>query len=316
LSLLERELRAKPLERQSVSPPIAVQGLSKRYGSQLAVDDLSFDVPAGKVTGFLGPNGAGKTTTLRMLLGLAAPTAGTATILGRPYRHLKHPSLHVGAVIDSADFHPLRTGRDHLRVLAATAGIDDVRVEEVLALVDLGGAAGKKVGQFSLGMRQRLGLAAALLGDPEVLVADEPANGLDPAGIRWLRQLLRSFAQSGRAVFVSSHILGEMAQLADEVVVINHGRLIVHAPVAELTDGPHLVRVRTPDVDQFATVMRVHGIETRIVPPDRLVIPDVPIERVGTLAAEAGLVMYGLEPEASSLEEAFLELTSGEEGIR
>jgi ABC-2 type transport system ATP-binding protein len=218
------------------SPAIAARGLTKRFGPIVAVDDLSFEVALGRVTGFVGPNGAGKSTTLRMLLDLVRPDAGTAAIAGMPYTSLDRPAATVGAVLDAqAAAHPLRSGRDHLRVLAAAAAIDDGRVEEVLETVDLAAAAHRKVGKYSLGMRQRLGLAAALLGDPDVLVLDEPANGLDPHGIRWLRRTVRSFAENGKAVLVSSHQLAEMAQTADDVIVVDRGRLVAAGTVDDLT---------------------------------------------------------------------------------
>jgi ABC-2 type transport system ATP-binding protein len=217
------------------TPAIVARGLTKRFGPMQAVDGLSFEVTPGRVTGFVGPNGAGKSTTLRMLLGLVAPDDGTATVLGLPYASLERPMRTVGAVLETQSFHPLRTGRNHLRVLAAASGIDDDRVDEVLDVVGLTGAAGRKAGAYSLGMRQRLGLASALLGDPSVLILDEPANGLDPHGIRWLRTTLRSFASGGKAVLVSSHVLTEMAQMADEVIVIDRGRLVRQGSVDELT---------------------------------------------------------------------------------
>jgi ABC-2 type transport system ATP-binding protein len=204
---------------------IAVRGLTKRFGAVLAVQDLSFDVPDGKITGFLGPNGAGKTTTLRMVLGLIAPTAGQALIGGRRYQDLSHPRRGVGALLEATGYHPGRTGRNHLRILARVAGVGAERVDEVLDLVELTGSADRRVGGYSLGMRQRLGLAAALLGDPGVLVLDEPANGLDPAGMAWLRTLLRGLAASGRTVLISSHVLSEVAQTVDQVVIINNGVL-------------------------------------------------------------------------------------------
>ena len=213
---------------------IALDGLTKRFGDIVAVDDLTIQLGRGRVIGLLGPNGAGKTTTLRLLLGLVAPTSGSATIDGRPYRALDEPIRHIGAVLEATSFHPGRRARDHLRVLAATAGVPDRRVDEVLAEVGLAGAAHRRVGGFSLGMRQRLGLAAALLGDPDVLVLDEPTNGLDPEGVRWLRDFLRAYAASGRTVLVSSHLLAEVAQTVDDVVVLAGGRLVAHAPLAEL----------------------------------------------------------------------------------
>jgi ABC-2 type transport system ATP-binding protein len=218
-------------------PAIAARGLTKRFGDTTAVENLSFDVGWGKVTGFLGANGAGKTTTMRMILGLARPSDGDAEIMGRRYAGLDNPATHVGAVLDGGLFHPRRSGRNALRVIAAAAGIPDARVDDVLELVELTAARRKKVGAYSLGMRQRLALAAALLGDPAILILDEPANGLDPQGIRWLRTFLRDFAAKGNAVFVSSHLLGEVAQIADEVIVIDRGHLIAHAPVTELTAG-------------------------------------------------------------------------------
>ena len=213
---------------------IALDGLTKHFGDIVAVDDLTIQLGRGRVIGLLGPNGAGKTTTLRLLLGLVAPTSGSATIDGRPYRALDEPIRHIGAVLEATSFHPGRRARDHLRVLAATAGVPDHRVDEVLAEVGLAGAAHRRVGGFSLGMRQRLGLAAALLGDPDVLVLDEPTNGLDPEGVRWLRDFLRAYAASGRTVLVSSHLLAEVAQTVDDVVVLAGGRLVAHAPLAEL----------------------------------------------------------------------------------
>jgi ABC-2 type transport system ATP-binding protein len=217
------------------SPAIAARGLTKRFGSVSAVEDLSFEVEPGRVTGFVGPNGAGKSTTLRMLLGLVEPDAGTASVLGLPYGSTDLPARTVGAVLEVQSFHPLRSGRNHLRVLATASGIDGSKVDEVLATVGLGDAADRKAGGYSLGMRQRLGLAAALLGDPAVLVLDEPANGLDPHGMRWLRETLRGFADDGKAVLISSHLLGEMAQTADDVIVVDRGRLRFQGSVADLT---------------------------------------------------------------------------------
>jgi ABC-2 type transport system ATP-binding protein len=216
---------------------VTVRSLTKRFGDLVAVDELTFALQPGTVTGFLGPNGAGKTTTLRLLLGLAEPTAGEALAFGRRYRDLDQAARRVGAVLESNDFHPGRSGRDHLRALALAAEIPSTRVHEVLALVELEGAAERRVKTYSLGMRQRLGLAAALLGDPELLVLDEPANGLDPAGVHWLRGFLRRFADQGRTVLVSSHLLAEAAQTVDHVVIIDHGRLLASGRLDELTDG-------------------------------------------------------------------------------
>jgi len=220
---------------------IAVHGLTKRYGRVVAVDDLSFTLEPGRVTGFVGRNGAGKSTTLRMLLGLTRPTAGTATIAGQPYAALRDPLRHVGALVDPSCFHPGRTGRNALRAIARAARIGDPRVDTVLELVDLQEAAGRRVGGYSLGMRQRLALAAALLGDPATLVLDEPANGLDPDGVRWLRALIRGLGAQGRSVLVSSHLLAELAQAVDDVIIIEKGRLVAYAPMAVLTtDGESL----------------------------------------------------------------------------
>jgi ABC-2 type transport system ATP-binding protein len=232
-----REL-AEPSQRVAV---LSVSSLTKRYGEILAVDDVTFSLEAGTVTGYLGPNGAGKTTTLRLLLGLAEPTAGEALVFGRRYRELEQPIRRIGAVLESNDFHPARSGRDHLRALALAAELPLGRVDEVLELVELSGAAKRRVTTYSLGMRQRLGLAAALLGDPELLILDEPANGLDPAGVRWLRIFLQSFAAQGRTVLISSHLLAEVAQTVDRVLIIDHGRLLAGGRLEELTgDGRSL----------------------------------------------------------------------------
>jgi ABC-2 type transport system ATP-binding protein len=229
LSLREEAASAR---REAV---LSCRGLTKRYGELAAVDGITFSLEPGTITGYLGPNGAGKTTTLRLLLGLAEPTAGEALVFGRRYRELEQPVRRVGAVLESGDFHPARSGRDHLCALALAAGLPLGRVEEVLALVELSGAARRRVRTYSLGMRQRLGLAAALLGDPELLILDEPANGLDPAGVRWLRTFLQTFAAQGRTVLVSSHLLAEVAQTVDRVLIIDHGRLLASGRLDELT---------------------------------------------------------------------------------
>jgi ABC-2 type transport system ATP-binding protein len=289
---------------------IAVEGLTKRYGKTLAVDDLSFRIEPGNVTGFLGPNGAGKTTTLRILLDLVAATSGTATIDGRRYRDLDEPAKRVGSVLEATNFHPGRKGRNHLRVLAGPQRIPDSRVDELLELVDLTGAAQKRVKTYSLGMRQRLTIAGALLGDPEVLLLDEPANGLDPEGIRWLRGFLRGLAEQGRTVFVSSHVLSEMTQLADRVVIIHRGRLISHTSLDEiLARAEGGVRVRSPEAGRFRDLLAAAGIEATETTNGALAIKDTPIERVGELAAENRIVLHELSPESASLEEVFLQLT-------
>ena len=291
---------------------IETVGLTKRYGEVTAVDDLSFSVRDGAVTGFLGPNGAGKTTTLRMILALARPTAGHATVKGRPYRELEQPARIVGANLEIAGAHPGRKGRDHLRALAAMASIPSSRVDEVLRLVELEDAAGRRAGKYSLGMRQRLGLAATLLGDPEVLILDEPANGLDPQGIRWLRDFLRSMASEGRTVLVSSHVLAEVSQTVDDVVVIHRGKLVDQGPVSRLTAGGHVV-ARAPRAAELKAALERAGLEVT-VDGDTLVIGADDPARVGELAFEAGIPLHELTTRATSLEEAFLALTRDEEG--
>lgn len=228
---------ASPGAAGATVPVVDVRGLTKRYGSVVAVDSLSFSLPRGTITGFLGPNGAGKTTTLRMLLGLAQPTAGNALVFGRRYQELEHPARRVGAVLESGDFDPGRSGRNHLRALALATTIPRSRVEELLELVELGAAADRPVKTYSLGMRQRLGLAGALLGDPELLLLDEPANGLDPAGVHWLRGFLRQFADQGSTALISSHVLAEVAQTVDQVLIIDHGRLITSLRLDQLGDS-------------------------------------------------------------------------------
>jgi ABC-2 type transport system ATP-binding protein len=294
---------------------IEVEGLTKRYGSTLAVDDLSFSVMPGTITGFLGPNGAGKSTTMRAILGLVRPTAGRTAVLGRRYHDLDEPLRRVGALLETFDAHPGRSGRNHLRVLAVAGGIRRTRVDEVLSLVDLREAGRRRVKGYSLGMRQRLGLAAALLGDPEVLVLDEPANGLDPQGIRWLRDFLRSLAAEGRTILVSSHVLSEVAQTVDEVVIIHRGKLIRHAAMAEVEAmAAGATTVRSPDADRLATLLRDASIEITAVGDGRLAVAAQP-ERVGEIAAANGVVLHELTVERASLEEVFLELT-GEPGER
>ena len=287
---------------------IETVGLTKRYGAVIAVDDLSISVRDGAVTGFLGPNGAGKTTTLRMILALARPNAGHATVLGRPYAQLDDPARTVGANLEIAGAHPGRKGRDHLRALAAMAGIPRSRVDEVLQLVELQGAAGRRAGKYSMGMRQRLGLAATLLGDPRVLILDEPANGLDPQGIRWLRDFLRSLAAEGRTVLVSSHVLAEVAQTVDDVVVIHRGRLVDQGPVSRLTAGGHVV-VRSPRASDLRGALEQAGLGVT-VDGDWLVVKADDPARVGDIAFSAGVPLHELTTRATSLEEAFLALTS------
>jgi ABC-2 type transport system ATP-binding protein len=290
---------------------IEVKHLTKRYGGTTAVDDLTFAIPRGRITGFLGPNGAGKTTTLRILLGLALPDGGEATIAGERYRSLPAPLATVGAVLEASNYHPARSGRNHSRVLATAAGIAPARVDEVLAEVELAGAAKRRAGSYSLGMRQRLSVAGALLGEPRLLVLDEPANGLDPEGIRWLRTFLRGFAEGGGTVFVSSHVLGEIAQLADEVVIVHRGRLVAHESVSVLASrsSGRVTRVRSPRAPELLERLRGAGIEAQEAGEGRLTA-QAPPERIGDLAAEAGIPLHELASDAGSLEETFLELTS------
>ena len=291
---------------------IEVTGLSKRFGKTQAVSRLSFRVEPGTITGFLGPNGAGKSTTLRAVLGLVHPDAGGATVLGVRYRELDRPIHRVGAVLEASEVHPGRSGRNHLRVLAAAAGIPRSRVDEVLALVELTAAAKKRVKGYSLGMRQRLGLATALLGDPEVLVLDEPANGLDPAGVRWLRDLLRSLAADGRTILVSSHVLAEVAQTVDRVVIIHRGSLIQQASIAEVLAGAQgATRVQTPDSARLRELLAAEGATVTAVDEQTLAV-DLAPARVGELAAANAIVLHELTVERATLEEVFLELTGGE----
>jgi ABC-2 type transport system ATP-binding protein len=272
------------------------------------VDDLSFKVRPGAVTGFLGPNGAGKTTTLRMVLGLARPTAGHATVAGRRYADLDDPARTVGANLEVAGAHPGRSGRNHLRALAAMAGLPRSRVTEVLRLVELDEAAYRRAGKYSMGMRQRLGLAATLLGDPRVLVLDEPANGLDPQGIRWLRDFLRSMAGEGRTVLVSSHVLAEVAQTVDDVVVIHRGRMVRQGPVSEVTAG-YRVLARSPRAEELRAALGRAGLAATIQEDGALVVEAQDPAQVGELAHAAGVPLHELSPLGASLEEAFLELT-------
>jgi len=292
---------------------IEVEHLTKRFRKTVAVNDLSFKVKAGVITGFLGPNGAGKTTTLRIILGLVRPTAGKATVMERLYRQLDAPTRQVGAVLEASDFHPGRSGRNHLRVLATATGVPFSRVEEVLEIVDLKDAAGRRAGGYSLGMRQRLSLAGALLGDPGVLVLDEPANGLDPQGIRWLRELLRSLAGEGRTIFISSHVLAEVEQIVDEVVIIHHGKFVEQAATAELiARAAGGVRVLSPQADQLRAALEEAGVKVASSEGDLLTVADATSARVGEIAAANSIVLHELVAESSSLEQAFLDLTSSE----
>ncbi|MDI9916165.1 ATP-binding cassette domain-containing protein [Rhodococcus sp. IEGM 1379] len=293
---------------------IELRGLTKVYGPTKAVDDLTFTVRPGIVTGFLGPNGAGKSTTMRMILGLDQPTSGQALIEGKQYRDLKAPLRTVGALLDAKWVHPNRSARAHLQWMAASNGIPKSRVDEVLALVGLSEVAGKKAGGFSLGMSQRLGLAGALLGDPKVLLFDEPVNGLDPEGIVWIRKFMQRLAAEGRTVLVSSHLLSEMALTAEQLVVIGRGRLISDSTVAEFVDrsSESTVRVRSPQLDALRSVLTSQGLTVRedgssVVPA--LVVVDSTTEIVGSLAGAQGIVLHELAAQRGSLEEAFMKLT-------
>ncbi|MPZ88625.1 MAG: ATP-binding cassette domain-containing protein [Nitriliruptorales bacterium] len=292
---------------------IVASGLTKAFGAVKAVDDLSFTVEPGSITGFLGPNGAGKTTTLRMLLGLVTPDAGSATIGGHSYAGLPAPSDEVGAVLEASSFHPARSGRNHLRIYCTVNGYPRRRADEVLDLVGLAGAGRRPVRGYSLGMQQRLALAGALLGDPAVLVLDEPANGLDPEGIAWLRRLLRELAGQGRTVLVSSHLLSEVQQLVDHVVIVNKGRLVRQGTLAELADRQDTVRVRTPHADHLLTALApagANGARIERTGRDTLRITGMRADRVGDLAFTAGVRLHGLVPESGGLEDVFFALTA------
>lgn len=300
---------------QSASGVIEIQGLTKRFGHVTAVNDLSFTVEPGHVTGFLGPNGAGKTTTLRMLLGLVTPTAGTARIGGRPYSQLAAPMREVGAALEAASFHPGRSAVNHLKMLTPIIGVPDTRAEEVLGLVGLGDVAGRRVGGFSLGMRQRLGLAATLLGDPQVLLLDEPANGLDPEGIAWLRKFLRLLASEGRTVLVSSHMLSEVRQTVDEVVIISRGEL-VHASslkgLAQLADPHVLVRAGNPQAAQAALASEGWDVRLGEREADQITVRGADAAEVGRAALRHGIELHELINADEGLEATFLKLVNGQ----
>jgi ABC-2 type transport system ATP-binding protein len=292
--------------------PLEISGLSKSFGAVRAVDDLSFSVAPGVVTGFLGPNGAGKTTTLRCLLGLVHPTAGHAWVGGRPYQELENPLQTVGAALEAASFHPGRSARDHLRFLAQAGGVPSARVTDVLRIVGIEEYADRRVGGYSLGMRQRLGLAQALLGDPGVLVLDEPANGLDPAGIAWLRGFLRALAAEGRTVLVSSHVLSEVQQTVDDVVVIAHGRLVTQGRLRELEAAKASVLVRTPERSRLATALAEARAGTTVVEDGDagLTVHGWSTDDIGRLAFATGVELHELSNQPGDLERLFLDLTS------
>jgi ABC-2 type transport system ATP-binding protein len=293
------------------SPSIEVRDLTKRYGKTVAVDHLSFDVHPGRVTGFLGPNGAGKSTTLRMVLAIDEPTSGSATINGRPFGTHHKPMSEVGALLDAKAFHPGRSARNHLRCLALANGIDQRRVDDVLDLVGLTSVASKRAGGFSLGMGQRLGIAAALLGDPEILILDEPINGLDPDGILWIRNLLRSLAAEGRTVLVSSHLMSEMALTAEHLIVIGHGRLLADQSVEAFVaaSSQNSVYVRSPQAADLADLLVAAGASPTRSRPDELTVHGTATDAIGDIAAANGITIHELTLQQASLEAAFMELT-------
>ncbi|MET9918429.1 ABC transporter ATP-binding protein [Streptomyces sp. NPDC006435] len=295
---------------------ITLRGLTKRYGETVAVDGLTLDIEEGRVTGFLGPNGAGKSTTMRMILGLDRPSGGEALIDGKPYSSFRHPIREVGALLDAKALHPARSARAHLVAQARSNGIATSRVDEVLETVGLAKVARRPAGAFSLGMYQRLGVAGALLGDPKVLVLDEPVNGLDPDGVRWVRELVRSLAAEGRTVFLSSHLMSEMQLTADQLVIIGRGRLLADTPMADLLAGSSSasVRVRTPDPDDLRTLAdrlrRGDGVRVEVPSADEIVVRGLGVEEVGDLAHGLGVRLHELRAVSASLEQAYMELTA------
>ena len=288
-------------------------GLTKRYGTAVAVDNLSFTVPAGQVTGFLGPNGAGKSTTMRLILGLDAPTSGSVTVNGRPYTQYRRPLLEAGALLEAKAVHGGRSARNHLKWLALSNGISRSRVDHVLGQVGLGGVARRRAGGFSLGMGQRLGIAAALVGDPKVLLFDEPVNGLDPEGVLWIRTLLKSLAAEGRTVFVSSHLMSEMALTADRLIIIGRGRLIAETTIGDLLQGAsgNHIRVRSPEAGELARLLTAQGADVIRQDHDTLRITGATSDTIGEIARSNGLTLRELSAHQVSLEERYMELTSG-----
>ena len=301
---------ADPIDRYRAGV-IEARQLTKRYGDKVAVDDLSFTVEPGVVTGFLGPNGAGKSTTMRMILGLDAPTKGTITVNGRRFAEHTHPLREVGALLEARGVHPGRSARNHLLALAATAGIGTRRVDEVIDMVGLSDVASKRVGAFSLGMSQRLGIASALLADPDVLLLDEPVNGLDPDGVRWIRNLLRGFADEGRTVFLSSHLMSEMALTADHVIVIGRGRLLRDQSMADFiaNAGATVVRVRSPEAGRLADILRTQATFVHMIAEGVLDVEGLTSDYIGIAAAGAQITLFELATQAGSLEDAYMVLT-------
>lgn len=292
---------------------IEAHGLTKRYGKKTAVAGIDFAVQPGKVTGFLGPNGAGKSTTMRMIVGLDRPTAGTVTVNGRPYAAHRSPLTEVGALLDAKAVHSGRSATNHLRAVAATHGIGRARVDEVIEMTGLQAVAGKRVGGFSLGMGQRLGIAAALLGDPRTLILDEPVNGLDPEGVLWVRNLVKHLATEGRTVFLSSHLMSEMALTADHILVIGRGRIIADAPVAEIVAraSGSTVRVRSPQAAQLVELLRGPEVTVTSLEAGLLEVAGASAESIGELAARSAVVLHELTPVSASLEAAYMSLTAG-----
>ena len=291
---------------------IVAEGLRKVYGEKTAVDHITVTVQPGRVTGFLGPNGAGKSTTMRMIVGLARPTSGSVTVAGRDYRDLPAPLHEVGALLEARAVHTGRTAANHLLALAQTHGIPRARVREVIDMVGIGDVADKRVGSFSLGMGQRLGIAAALLGDPGTLILDEPVNGLDPEGIKWIRDLLRHLAGQGRTIFVSSHLMSEMALTADHLIVVGRGRVVADEPVSSFIAraSTRAVHVRSPQAEDVSRVLRAAGAAVTVQPDGLLVVNELTAPAIGDLAADNGLRLHELSPQQASLEEAFMELTA------
>jgi len=290
---------------------IEAQSLTKRYGDKVAVDDISFTIPPGSVTGFLGPNGAGKSTTMRMIMGLDRPTHGSVTVNGKPYAKHRSPLSEVGALLDAKAVHPGRSARSHLRTMAATHGISTRRVDEVIDMTGLSIVAGKRVGAFSLGMGQRLGIASAMLGDPRTLILDEPVNGLDPEGVLWVRHLVRQLAAEGRTVFLSSHLMSEMAQTADQLLVIGRGKILTAGPVQEVIDSVSgtSVRVRSPQAAELERLLSRPGVTVSSPEAGTIDLRGTTAEAIGEAAAAHGIVLHELSQQRASLEEAYMSLT-------
>jgi len=310
----ELSRRAQPIVSGKGTPVIEAVNLTKRYGDKTAVDDVTFQVMPGTVTGFLGPNGAGKSTTMRMIVGLDHPTAGSVTVNGKPYAAHSAPLREVGVLLDAKAVHTGRSAYNHLRAMAATHGIPKRRVREVIELTGLEQVASKRVGGFSLGMGQRLGIAAALLGDPKTLILDEPVNGLDPEGVKWVRTMVRYLASQGRTVFISSHLMSEMSQTADHLLVIGRGRIIASGPIDEVIGSARqaTVRVVTPDPDRLSRRLREQGGQVTVLEPGRLEVTGLTHVQIGEIAAAAAITLHELTPMNASLEDAYLSLTRDE----